>query len=332
MPTIYRNFASGLTTNNPLGAGATTLNSLTLAALPTLTAGQTFWVTLDPEGVNGAPEIVQITAHTSGATSATIARGQQTTLARSHPSGTVWVSGATQTDMDELPFRKMTAKGDLLGATAANVVTRLGVGADGEVLTASAAAPTGWAWAAATVPDGTITTAKLANTAVTAAKIANNAVTTAKIQAGAVTATKIAPDPWTSVTPVITGATTNPNPGSTVIRESRYVQYGKTVIGSIYITIQGAGITNGSGAWEITLPVPSRTLNPFVLVGSGYCYDASTNTSYPVLPVIVNTDGNKVQMARTGVPGAVDQSGPAATSGGWATGDQIRLVLSYEAA
>lgn len=42
------------------------------------------------------------------------------------------------------------------------------------------------------VPDGSVTTAKIANSAVTSAKIASNAVTTAKINGSAVTTSKIA--------------------------------------------------------------------------------------------------------------------------------------------
>lgn len=42
------------------------------------------------------------------------------------------------------------------------------------------------------VPDGSVTTAKIANSAVTSAKIASNAVTTAKLNGGAVTTSKIA--------------------------------------------------------------------------------------------------------------------------------------------
>ncbi len=42
------------------------------------------------------------------------------------------------------------------------------------------------------VPDGSVTTAKIANSAVTSAKIANNAVTTAKLNGSAVTTSKIA--------------------------------------------------------------------------------------------------------------------------------------------
>lgn len=100
MATIFANLISGVTTDNPLLIGATTLNSANLASLPTVTGPQTMWITLDPTGVNGAPEIVQVTAHTASATSCTIVRAQQSTVARSHPLSTSWIVPFTKTDVD----------------------------------------------------------------------------------------------------------------------------------------------------------------------------------------------------------------------------------------
>jgi hypothetical protein len=58
-----------------------------------------------------------------------------------------------QTQLDARQTRSvLTTKGDLYAATASNTVTRLGVGADGTVLTASAAQPTGMIWQAPASP------------------------------------------------------------------------------------------------------------------------------------------------------------------------------------
>lgn len=83
----------GTTTDNPLTAGATTLNSAGLANLAAVTAPDEAIITLDPNRVSGAPEIVVVTAHTGSATSATIVRGQFGTAAREHALGTEWVHG-----------------------------------------------------------------------------------------------------------------------------------------------------------------------------------------------------------------------------------------------
>lgn len=87
---IRGNNAFGLTTDNPLTAGATSFNSAGLANLPTI-ATQHAIVTLDPLRQFGEPEIVIVTAHTGAATVATISRAAYGTVARSHPQNTLWV-------------------------------------------------------------------------------------------------------------------------------------------------------------------------------------------------------------------------------------------------
>lgn len=82
----------GTITDNPLLVGATTMNSAGLANLAAVASAEAF-ITLDPNRVAGAPEIVVVTAHTGSATSATIQRGQFGTAARQHASGTAWVHG-----------------------------------------------------------------------------------------------------------------------------------------------------------------------------------------------------------------------------------------------
>jgi hypothetical protein len=59
-----------------------------------------------------------------------------------------------------IPYSCLTAKGDLIGATAAGVAQALPVGSTGQVLTASAASPTGLCWStpAAAIPCACLTT------------------------------------------------------------------------------------------------------------------------------------------------------------------------------
>lgn len=82
----------GTTTNAPLTAAGTTLNSAGLANLAAVSSAEAI-IVLDPNREAGAPEIVVVTAHTGSATSATIQRGQFGTTARQHEVGTEWVHG-----------------------------------------------------------------------------------------------------------------------------------------------------------------------------------------------------------------------------------------------
>lgn len=141
MAAIYSNFLSGTITDNPLSSVATTVNSANFANVPAVASPNTMWLVLDPTGSAGAPEIVQITAHTASATSLTVVRAQQTTTARSHASGTTWVVAVTKADMDEMTFRKLTATGDVLYASAANTTTALNIGTTGKMLTVVGGVP-----------------------------------------------------------------------------------------------------------------------------------------------------------------------------------------------
>jgi len=66
---------------------------------------------------------------------------------------------------------KLTTKGDLLAYNTADSETRFGVGTDTHVLTADSTATNGFDWAAATVADGSITNAKMADMAANTVKV-----------------------------------------------------------------------------------------------------------------------------------------------------------------
>lgn len=97
MPAIFQNFLSGTLTADP-GAGGATLTSAELTSMTTVASPDYMWVTLDPAGVNGAPEIVKVTTHAGAGGTAAITRAQQSTTARAHPVGTVWRHGPTSED------------------------------------------------------------------------------------------------------------------------------------------------------------------------------------------------------------------------------------------
>ena len=154
MPALFTNASAGTITDAPLGPTATTINSFAFQFLPTVAAPDFLYLTVDPNGVGGLPEIVKVTAHTASATAVTVVRYQQpgsniAASGRTHVAGTIWRQSATQADYDELPFRKMTATGDILYGSAANTVSRLAIGATNSVLTVVGGVPT---WPAAPVP------------------------------------------------------------------------------------------------------------------------------------------------------------------------------------
>lgn len=97
-PRVRGNNSFGVTTNNPLAIGDLTLNSLQLPTLPAVSSAHAI-ITLDPLRTNGEPEIIVVTAHGAGATSATITRAAYGTAARSHPQGTVWVHAPVTEDV-----------------------------------------------------------------------------------------------------------------------------------------------------------------------------------------------------------------------------------------
>ena len=73
-------------------------------------------------------------------------------------NGTLWTPAAlTAADMGAIPASIIDAKGDLLVGTAADTAARLGVGTDGQVLTADSAETSGVKWAAAAGGGGVAT-------------------------------------------------------------------------------------------------------------------------------------------------------------------------------
>jgi len=103
MTTIYGSFDSGTITDAPLAIGATTITSPNFANLFVVAAPNNMWLTLDPRGVYGAPEIILVTAHAALAQTVTAVRGQQSTAARQHVAGTAWSLGLTAVDAPSNP-------------------------------------------------------------------------------------------------------------------------------------------------------------------------------------------------------------------------------------
>jgi hypothetical protein len=133
------------------GTGSALLGGVTLAAGNV----DQFTVAIDPDTVN--EEICFITGN-SGDTF-TITRGEAGTSAITHASGATVRHVLTSDDLDyfntAIQPTTLTAKGDTYIATASGVVTRLGVGTNGQVLTADSTEAKGAKWATPTA--GTVT-------------------------------------------------------------------------------------------------------------------------------------------------------------------------------
>lgn len=100
-PRVRGNNVYGITGDNPLTAGATTYNSVSLPLLPPVVAAHAI-VVFDPKRVHGDPEIVVVTTHTAASTVATILRGQYGTSPRIHPQGTAWAHVPVNDDWTQI--------------------------------------------------------------------------------------------------------------------------------------------------------------------------------------------------------------------------------------
>jgi 2-methylaconitate cis-trans-isomerase PrpF len=131
------------TLNVASGTGAALLGGVTLSPAGTYQ----FTLAIDPDTSN--EEIVFATGN-SGDTF-TVVRGQAQSTAITHAAGATVRHVLTASDLDyfnaAVQPSTLTAKGDTFVATAASTVTRLGVGTNGQVLTADSAEAKGVKWA-----------------------------------------------------------------------------------------------------------------------------------------------------------------------------------------
>lgn len=97
---LFRNFMGGTVDDAPLAAAATTFTSGELEFVPEVVAPDVFRIVFAPEGTS--PEVAVITAHAAAATTATILRGQEGTLAQEWPAGTEWDHPITRTDLETM--------------------------------------------------------------------------------------------------------------------------------------------------------------------------------------------------------------------------------------
>ena len=151
---VQTTLASGISSSATSMIVATgTASALVTEALASGNVDQ-FTLAIDPDTVN--EEIVFVTA-VSGNT-LTIVRGCASTSAVSHSGGATVKHVLTSDDLNyytagvttannAIPKSTVTTKGDLVVGTAGSTVSRLGVGSNGQILTADSTQSTGVKWA-----------------------------------------------------------------------------------------------------------------------------------------------------------------------------------------
>lgn len=133
-------------------------------------------------------------------------------------------------------------------------------------------------------------------------------------------------DAWTSFTPTLTAATTNPT-GWT--QTGYYARAGKLAHVKGILTA-GGSMTPGSGVYRIALPADANTsITDCVLAGSAFLVDASTGNVLSHAVIYSNAAGYVCLKYGTGGAGSIVAHDVPWT---WAAGDTIQFAFSYEAA
>ena len=138
---------------------------------------------------------------------------------------------------------------------------------------------------------------------------------------------------WTTYTPTLVGATTNPTLGTGGSATGRYVQIGKTVIGAGRILFGTAATAAGTGAYSITLPLPMLSgiyVTNAVGVGNGRLKCAGTFTPFHLAFNLGSALAN-LEYTSAAV-GGTNNFVASAAPGAWTINDFLEFSFCYETA
>jgi len=185
---VETTLSAGITnsqTTMPVAAGtaAALLGGVTLAAGNV----DQFTVAIDPDTAN--EEIVFITANSGD--NFTIVRARSGTSGIAHNSGALVRHVMTSNDLDyfnvAIQPSIVTAKGDIIGASASSTPVRVAVGTDGQVLTADSLQPKGVKWATPATGDVTLNGVQTLTNKTLSSPVINTAKTTVGFTANTTT-------------------------------------------------------------------------------------------------------------------------------------------------
>jgi hypothetical protein len=95
---VRQNYTRGVLSAQ-ISAAVTTVTSTDFTTIPEVLQGDQFaLMSLDPDQVNGAPELVKVTEHAAGSDTVIVERHAEGTVARIHPVSTVWRLVSTADD------------------------------------------------------------------------------------------------------------------------------------------------------------------------------------------------------------------------------------------
>lgn len=121
---VWDNLVGGLVEDNPLLAAATTLTSAGLAALRAIDTTNHAVVVFNPDGRGNAPFAKRVTAHTLGATTATIEATALWGTAVDVPQDTPWVHAVLAEDVQSpVLTRALSSPANVLGIAAGATTT-----------------------------------------------------------------------------------------------------------------------------------------------------------------------------------------------------------------
>jgi hypothetical protein len=96
---------------------------------------------------------------------------------------------------------------------------------------------------------------------------------------------------WTSYTPVLTAATTNPTLGTGSSAVGSYARIQNLIIYNFLIRFGSSGVVPGVGIYSVSLPVTASAVTQYYTIQSGFTqfFDQSANAVYPATTYIETT-------------------------------------------